>query len=72
MMIDYDAFPEQRQSYIQQLLNKNGRVVSADLIKLLGVSEHTRSSRFTKTCARWDLQKSIWWCSQSFKTISKL
>lgn len=41
MMIDYDAFPEQRQSYIQQLLNENGRVVSADLIKLLGVSEHT-------------------------------
>ena len=41
MMIDYDAFPEQRQFYIQQLLNENGRVVSADLIKLLGVSEHT-------------------------------
>ena len=41
MMIDYDAIPKQRQSYIQQLLNENGRVVSADLIKLLGVSEHT-------------------------------
>ena len=41
MMIDYDAIPKQRQSYIQQLLNENGLVVSADLIKLLGVSEHT-------------------------------
>lgn len=40
-MIDYDAFPEQRQSYIQQLLQDKGRVVNADLIKLLGVSEHT-------------------------------
>lgn len=40
-MIDYDAFPEQRQSFIRQLLTEKGRVVSADLIKLLGVSEHT-------------------------------
>lgn len=40
-MIDYDAFPEQRQSFIRQLLAEKGRVVSADLIKLLGVSEHT-------------------------------
>ena len=41
MMINYNAFPKQRQFYIQQLLNENGRVVSEDLIKLLGVSEHT-------------------------------
>lgn len=40
-MIDYNAFPEQRQSFIRQLLTEKGRVVSADLIKLLGVSEHT-------------------------------
>lgn len=40
-MIDYNAFPEQRQSLIRQLLTEKGRVVSADLIKLLGVSEHT-------------------------------
>lgn len=40
-MIDYDAFPEQRQSFIWQLLTEKGRVVSADLVKLLGVSEHT-------------------------------
>lgn len=40
-MIDYNAFPEQRQSFILQLLTEKGRVVSADLIKLLGVSEHT-------------------------------
>ena len=40
-MIDYDAFPEQRQSFIRQLLTEKGRVVSADLVKLLGVSEHT-------------------------------
>ncbi|OCG27326.1 decarboxylase [Gilliamella sp. wkB108] len=40
-MIDYDAFPEQRQSFIQQLLSQKGRVVSADLVGLLGVSEHT-------------------------------
>lgn len=40
-MIDYNVFPEQRQSYIQQLLREKGRVVSADLIELLKVSEHT-------------------------------
>lgn len=40
-MVDYDAFPEQRQSLIQQLLTEKGRVVSADLVGLLGVSEHT-------------------------------
>lgn len=40
-MIDYNVFPEQRQSFIRQLLTEKGRVVSADLIKLLGVSEHT-------------------------------
>ena len=40
-MIDYNAFPEQRQSFIRQLLTEKGRVVSTDLIKLLGVSEHT-------------------------------
>lgn len=40
-MVDYDAFPEQRQSLIQKILTEKGRVVSADLVGLLGVSEHT-------------------------------
>lgn len=40
-MVDFNAFPEQRQAYIQQLLAEKGRVVSADLITQLGVSEHT-------------------------------
>lgn len=40
-MSDYDAFPEQRQSLIQQKLEQNGRVVGADLARQLGVSEHT-------------------------------
>lgn len=40
-MLDYDAFPEQRQSYIYQILTEKGRVISTDLSRQLGVSEHT-------------------------------
>lgn len=40
-MVDFDAFPEQRQAFIQQILAEKGRVVSADLVSLLNVSEHT-------------------------------
>lgn len=40
-MVDYDAFPEQRQSFIHQLLNEHGRIVGADIARQLGVSEHT-------------------------------
>lgn len=40
-MTDYDAFPDQRQALIQQMLTDKGRVIGTDLAKLLGVSEHT-------------------------------
>ena len=40
-MLDYDAFPEQRQSLIRDLLRKDGRVVCAKLAQELKVSEHT-------------------------------
>jgi len=38
---DYDAFPEQRQALIEQMLLDTGRVVGADAARKLGVSEHT-------------------------------
>jgi len=38
---DYDAFPDQRQALIQQMLTDKGRVIGTDLAKQLGVSEHT-------------------------------
>lgn len=40
-MLDYAAFPEQRQALIQQILQENGRVVCSDLASRLNVSEHT-------------------------------
>ena len=40
-LLDYDAFPEQRQALIHQTLEEKGRVVCVDLAKQLGVSEHT-------------------------------
>ena len=40
-MLDYAAFPEQRQVLIQQILQENGRVVCSDLASRLNVSEHT-------------------------------
>ena len=40
-MIDYDAFPEQRQDLIHQMLTETGRVIGADIARQLGVSEHT-------------------------------
>lgn len=40
-MTDYDAFPDQRQALIQQMLTDKGRVIGTDLAKQLGVSEHT-------------------------------
>ena len=40
-MLDYAAFPEQRQALIQQTLREQGRVVCAELARQLGVSEHT-------------------------------
>ncbi len=40
-MLDYAAFPEQRQSLIYQILQENGRVVCSELAGRLGVSEHT-------------------------------
>lgn len=41
LVIDYDAFPEQRQSFIHQMLIEKGRVIGADVARQLGVSEHT-------------------------------
>lgn len=40
-MTDYDVFPEQRQTLIQQMLADKGRVIVTDLAKQMGVSEHT-------------------------------
>lgn len=40
-MLDYAAFPEQRQAFIQQILLENGRVICSDLATRLNVSEHT-------------------------------
>lgn len=40
-MLDYAAFPEQRQALIRELLQQEGRVVCAALSARLKVSEHT-------------------------------
>lgn len=40
-MLDYAAFPQQRQVLIRQILQQNGRVVCADLARQMAVSEHT-------------------------------
>lgn len=40
-MLDYAAFPEQRQSLIRELLQKEGRVLCVKLSQELQVSEHT-------------------------------
>lgn len=40
-MLDYAAFPQQRQSFIRQLLQSQGRVVCVKLAEQLQVSEHT-------------------------------
>lgn len=40
-MLDYAAFPDQRQALIKQILQEQGRVVCVDLARQLGVSEHT-------------------------------
>ncbi|HAT1613025.1 TPA: DeoR/GlpR transcriptional regulator [Raoultella planticola] len=40
-MLDYAAFPQQRQALICQILQENGRVVCSELASRLNVSEHT-------------------------------
>ena len=40
-MTDYDAFPEQRQALLEQILADTGRIIGADVARQLGVSEHT-------------------------------
>ena len=40
-MLDYAAFPDQRQDLIRQILQQNGRVVCAELATQMKVSEHT-------------------------------
>lgn len=40
-MLDYAAFPEQRQDLIRQLLQESGRVVCTELASRMKVSEHT-------------------------------
>ncbi|MGO2333811.1 DeoR/GlpR family DNA-binding transcription regulator [Providencia sp.] len=40
-MLDYAAFPDQRQNKIRQLLNENGRVICTVLAREMSVSEHT-------------------------------
>ncbi len=48
-MLDYAAFPQQRQALICQIPQENGRVVCAELAARLQVSEHTirRGSRMS-------------------------
>lgn len=40
-MLDYAAFPEQRQALIRQILQQHGRAICSDLAVQLQVSEHT-------------------------------
>lgn len=40
-MLDYAAFPEQRQERIRQILQESGRVVCTELASQMNVSEHT-------------------------------
>lgn len=40
-MLDYAAFPEQRQAVIRQILQQEGRVVCSELAAQMKVSEHT-------------------------------
>ena len=40
-MLDYAAFPEQRQALIRQNLQESGRVVCTELATQMKVSEHT-------------------------------
>lgn len=40
-MLDYAAFPQQRQALIREILQQNGRVVCGDLARQMAVSEHT-------------------------------
>lgn len=40
-MLDYAAFPEQRQALIRQILQQNGRAICSELAAQLQVSEHT-------------------------------
>lgn len=40
-MLDYAAFPQQRQALIREILQQNGRVVCVDLARQMAVSEHT-------------------------------
>lgn len=40
-MLDYAAFPDQRQDLIRQILRDQGRVVCVELAQQMGVSEHT-------------------------------
>lgn len=40
-MLDYAAFPEQRQARIRQILQARGRVVCTELASQMNVSEHT-------------------------------
>ncbi|HBL4973009.1 TPA: DeoR/GlpR transcriptional regulator [Enterobacter cloacae] len=40
-MLDYAAFPEQRQARIRQILQKSGRVICTELASQMNVSEHT-------------------------------
>jgi DeoR/GlpR family transcriptional regulator of sugar metabolism len=40
-LLDYAAFPDQRQDLIRQILRDQGRVVCTELAQQMGVSEHT-------------------------------
>ncbi len=58
-MLDYAAFPQQRQALICQILQENGRVVCAELAARLQVSEHT-IRRDLHELSREDSVKGVW------------
>lgn len=64
-LLDYDAFPEQRQAMIRQTLEEKGRVVCVALAKQLGVSEHT-IRRDLQELARKGLCKKVYGGAVSF------
>ena len=49
-MLDYAAFPDQRQALIYQILQENGRVICTELAVRLGVSEHTIRRDLQELC----------------------
>ncbi len=59
-MLDYAAFPQQRQALICQILQENGRVVCAELAARLQVSEHTIRRDLHELSREGFCKKGVW------------